>query len=389
MRIGILATFPDPRLPGGSIAGYRRISQLVQLLSPLHAIRLYVVAKSRWKPTVPCCDSITVLVASHLPGQWFRLVATFLRHRHDVDVWIAYNPSKVMLPLLLLRCLGIPVVIDYCDKQAAIDHWKGGLRSRIYLGFQLAIERLLLRSIRAFMVISDRLRDEVLEVNPKAQCLLYRGTLVPSNVIEPGIELSRTCQYVLYLGTLYDFNGPGVLIRALARIADIVPDLRLLLVGPGPEQERSLLQALAVQQSVADQVEFHSGLSDAQVFGLLRLVDMLALPYLEHPRNRFNFPTKLIEYLWAGKAILASRVGDIPQVLKDSQHILLPPGDVEEWASAMQNLCSDEELRNCLGRESVMLYQEQFSPGVARKTIDAFLTSIYTRRTRSTEVCSQ
>mgnify|MGYP001110332947 CR=1 FL=1 len=389
MRIGALATFPDPKQPGAAISGYRRISQLVQVLSPLHTIRLYVVAKSRWKPTVPGCDSVTVLVASHLPGQWLKLVAVFLRSRHDVDVWIAYNPSKVMLPLLLLHCLGIPVVIDYCDKQAVIDHWIGGFRSRIYLSFQLAVERLLLRTIRAFIVISDRLKDEVLEVNPKAQCLLYRGTFVPPNVTEPGIELSRPCQYVLYLGTLYDFNGPGVLIRALARIANTVPGLRLLIVGPGPERERLRLQALAVQENVADRVEFHSGLSDAQVFGLLRRVDIVALPYLEHPRNQFNFPTKLIEYLWAGKPVLASRVGEIPQVLKDSQHILLTPGDVEEWASAMRDLCSDEELRNCLGRESVILYQEQFSPDVARKTIDAFLTSIYARCTRSMEACSQ
>ena len=146
---------------------------------------------------------------------------------------------------------------------------------------------------------------------------------------------------------------------------------------------------MAVRENIADRVEFHSGLGDAEVFGLLKRVDMLALPYLEHPRNRFNFPTKLIEYLWAGKPILASRVGDIPQVLDDSQGLLLTPGDVGEWASAMRKLCDDEELRNCLGRESVILYQKQFSPDVVRKTIDSFLTGVHTRRTRSTKACSQ
>jgi len=376
MRIGILATFPDPKRPEASTAGYRRISQLIQILSPLHTIRLYVVARSLWRPIVPGCESTTVLAAPHLPGQWLKIVATFLRTRHDIDVWIAYNPSKVMLPVLLLHYLRIPVVIDYCDKQAVVDHWRGGLRSRIYLSFQLVIERLLLRKIKAFIVISDRLKEEVLRVNPGAQCLLYRGAFVPSDTAEPEIELFHTYQYVLYSGAFYEFNGLEVLIRALARIADVVPDLRLLMIGPGPERERLRLQALAKQENVADRVEFYSGLSDAQVFDLLRRVDILALPYLDHPRNRFNFPTKLIEYLWVGKPILASRVGDIPQVLRQ---VLLTPGSVEEWANAMRTLCDDEELCKRLGRESERLYQERFSPEAVRKSVNDFLTSVCAR----------
>mgnify|MGYP001088130271 CR=1 FL=1 len=389
MRIGILATFPNPQWRGASVAGYRRVSQLVRVLEPLHTTRLYVVAKTPWQPTVPGCHSIEVLTASHLVLQWLKLAGILLRHRRDIDIWIAYNPSKVMLPIMLLRCLDVPVVIDYCDKQASIDHWKGRLRSRIYLSFQLVVERLLLRSIKAFLVISDRLREEVLRVNPRARCLPYRGTFAPSSVTEPGIELSPTCQYVLYLGTLYDFNGPGILIRPLARITPTAPDLRLLVVGPGPEQERLRLQALAARKGVADRVEFYSGVDDPQVFGLLRRVDILALPYLEHRRNRFNFPTKLIEYLWAARPILVSRVGDIPRVLDGSAAILLAPGDVEAWAAAVQNLYDHKELRDRLGRGSETLYQERFSPEAAREILDGFLTSVQAHSTRSTEASCQ
>lgn len=379
MRIGILASFRNPEQPGAwaSIAGYRRTSQLVQVLSPLHEIHLYVIAKNPWEPEVPGCSSITVVVSPHLLGQWLKLIAAFVSSRHEIDLWIAYNPSKGKLPILLPHYLGIPVVVDYCDKQAAIDHWKGGVRSRIYLGFLSVVERLLLRRIKAFIVISNRLRNEVLRVNPEARCLLYRGSFDPPSIAEPGIELSETCQYILYLGSLYEFNGPGLLIQALARIADSVPALCLLMVGPGPEQERLRLRALAAQENVTDRVGFHSGLSDAQVCGLLRHVDMLAVPYLDHPRNRFNFPTKLIEYLWAEKPVLASRVGDIPQVLGDGQGILLAPGDVEEWACAMRNLSTHAELRACLGRQSLILFQEQFSPDSVRGLIDEFLTSVY------------
>jgi len=381
MRIGILASFgnPEQRGPWASIAGYRRVSQLVQVLSPLHEIHLYVIAKRPWEPVVPGCSSITVVANPHLLGQWLKLIAVFVRRRHEIDLWIAYNPSKGKLPILLPRYLGIPVVVDYCDKQAAIDHWKGGVRSRIYLGFLSVVERLLLRRIKAFFVISNRLKNEVLRVNPEARCLLYRGTLEPCDVTEAGVELSPTFQYTLYLGALYDFNGPGVLIRALGRIAHAVPDLRLLLVGPGPEHERVCLQELAAQEAVAARVEFHSGLSDAEVFGLLKRVDILALPYLEHPRNRLNFPTKLIEYLWAGKPVLASRVGEVPQAVQGSQVMLLAPGNVEEWASAMHKVCSDKQLSGRLGEGSARLFRERFSPDAARRDLDDFLTMVCTQ----------
>lgn len=376
MRIGILATFPNPELPGASRAGYRRLSQLIQALSPAHTVHLFVVGKSPWHPTVPGCRSTRVLAASHLPGRWLKLIITFWLTRHGVDLWIAYNPSKTMLPLLLLRWLRIPVVVDYCDKQAAIDHWGGGVRSRVYLGLQSAVERLLLCRIGAFLVISNALRAEVLEANPQARCLLYRGTFAPPNLSEAGIELSGASCHILYLGALHGFNGPATLIKALARIARDAPALRLLIVGPGPESDRSDLQALAVEESVAHRVEFHTGLSDAQVFDVLRRVDMLAVPYLDHPRNRLNFPTKLIEYLWAAKPILASCVGEIPDVLNDEQAILLTPGEVGDWGVAMQKLYDDRGLCSRLGRNAAKLYREQFSPSVARKTVGGFLTSI-------------
>jgi glycosyltransferase involved in cell wall biosynthesis len=378
MRIGVVATFPDQKQPGAARAGYRRVSQLAGLLSPLHKVHLFVVAKHPWTLVMPGCATIEVLASSSLPGQWLRMIVTFWRHRRSIDVWIVYNPSKAMLPVLLLRWLGLPVVIDYCDKQAAIDHWGGGLRSRIYIGFQLTVERILLRRVRAFLVISNRLKERVLEVNPAAVCLLYRGTFVPPDP-DGSIELSGKHRHVLYLGTLYDFNGPAVLIRALARIAASAPALRLVLVSPGPEADRHRLQELAAEEGVADRVEFHLDLDDAQVFGLLKRVDVLAVPYLEHPRNRFNFPTKLIEYLWAGKPILASRVGEIPDVLVGRQAMLVAPGEVDEWARAMQELYADRDLSDDLGKNARRLYQEQFAPWVARETINKLLTGLVAR----------
>jgi glycosyltransferase involved in cell wall biosynthesis len=379
MRIGIVASFRNPDEPRGwaSIAGYRRVSQLVRLLTPRHEVEVYVLAKRPWSPVVPGSVSTSVLAAPSVLGQWLQLALTLFRQRSRVNLWIAYNPTLSKLPVAAAaRLLSAPVVIDYCDKQAAIDHWGRSVRSRIYLCAQLKAERLLLRSSGAFLVISGRLRDELLNVNPRARWLLYRGAFVPREIGDPGLKLLPSCRYILYLGSLYDFNGPSVLVKALSRASASDSCLRLLLVGPGPQEEWQALQALADREGVADRLEFHRGLSDAQVFGLLKQADILALPYLDASRNRFNFPTKLVEYLWASRPILASRVGDIGEVLRAAPDMLLPPGDVEAWASAMLWLSSDGMARLRLAGEAAQIYREQFAPEQVAQTVSGFLEDI-------------
>lgn len=382
MRIGFVASFRDPNQADGwsSVAGYRRVAQLIQLLAPMHSIDLYVLGKRHWQPEVAGCTSISVLAAPSLAGQWLKLVRTYARGRRGTDLWVVYNPSLVQLPALLARSLcGMRIVIDYCDKQGLLDHRTSNIGSHIYLAAQRAAERLLVRHVEAFLVISTRLCDEVARVNPRARCLLYRGAFAPESVGEAPIELSPRSRYLLYLGSLYDFNGPDVLVRATRAAAQSHPNLQLLLVGPGPEEGRQRLLDLAREEGVGDRVQILGGLSDAQVFGLLREVDVLALPYLEHPRNRFNFPTKLFEYLWAGRPVIASRLGEMEQVLGDGKALLVPPGDVQAWASAIDSVLSDEGLRESLVAQSGATYSNQFAPDIVRRQVNDFLVSVCSR----------
>jgi glycosyltransferase involved in cell wall biosynthesis len=83
--------------------------------------------------------------------------------------------------------------------------------------------------------------------------------------------------------------------------------------------------------------------------------DVLLMPYEEHIEVSsggdtvdFASPMKVFEYLAAGRAILASDLPVIREILNESNSVLLPPGDVDSWAGAMETLMSDPGQRNWL-----------------------------------------
>jgi glycosyltransferase involved in cell wall biosynthesis len=85
---------------------------------------------------------------------------------------------------------------------------------------------------------------------------------------------------------------------------------------------------------------------------LLDACDILVSPHVPLPGgvDFFGSPTKLFEYMAAGKAIVASRLGQIAEALTDGETALLvEPGDAAELAAALVRLAEAPELREALG----------------------------------------
>jgi glycosyltransferase involved in cell wall biosynthesis len=85
---------------------------------------------------------------------------------------------------------------------------------------------------------------------------------------------------------------------------------------------------------------------------LLDACDVLVSPHvpLADGSDFFGSPTKLFEYMAMGKAIVASRLGQIGDVLTDDETaIMVEPGNAQQLADAMIRLCSSRELRARLG----------------------------------------
>ena len=152
-----------------------------------------------------------------------------------------------------------------------------------------------------------------------------------------------------YAGHLYAWKGVDVLLHALA----LVPGARGLIVG-GHEKEPDLerVKALAGSLGIADRVTFTGLVEPAAVPDHLARAMVLVLP---NPASaistHFTSPLKLFEYMAAGRAIVASNLPSIREVLRDNeQALLVAAGDAEALSAAIRRLLEDRPLAERLAR---------------------------------------
>jgi len=140
---------------------------------------------------------------------------------------------------------------------------------------------------------------------------------------------------LLAAGRMVPKKGFDVLLRAL-KCNDGKQKMRLNLIGDGPEHSK--LESLARELGLQDQVAF-LGLQDhAFVVRAMQSSCMVVVPSREEP-----FGLVALEAMAAGKPVVATRVGGLPEVLQDADAILVEPNDPEALAAAIINMLAQLE----------------------------------------------
>jgi len=153
-----------------------------------------------------------------------------------------------------------------------------------------------------------------------------------------------------YTGHLY----PGRGMELMLGLAERHPDLRFVWAGGEPEAVRSWREEIEQR-----------GLSNLSLLGFVpneklplyqAACDILLLPHEQHVSAssggdiaRFTSPMKLFEYLAAGRAIMASDLPVLREVLSEQVAVIVPPEDIEAWSGALTGLSRDSERRETLG----------------------------------------
>jgi glycosyltransferase involved in cell wall biosynthesis len=153
----------------------------------------------------------------------------------------------------------------------------------------------------------------------------------------PGVRL------VLALGRLVEKKGFGTLVEAAAGLSG----LRVAIAGAGDLRE-SLSRRI---EERAAPVGLLGPLDRTEVADALAAADVVAVPsVIDRAGNVDGLPNVLLEAMAAGRAVVASRVAGIPDVITDGvDGLLVPPGDVGALRAALARLAGDDALRARLG----------------------------------------
>jgi glycogen(starch) synthase len=266
------------------------------------------------------------------------------RPARPVDVVHAHQGEDLAtLPLARLaarrhRC---PLVVTvHCSVGHTLTG--GGLRARLLRALGGAIERSALRRADAVVVLTHRTAaalapdgvpaDRVSTIPSGFDPQLFAGDLPD---VFPGVGRPR----IGYVGRLAPQKRADRLVEAFGRMRE---PAFLVVVGDGPDRER--VHALAAAGPSADRITLTGFVEHTAVPAVLASLDVLVLPSAYEEMG-----SVLTEALASGLPVVASDVGGIPEVVHDGvTGLLVPPGDVDALAAALDRLAADPGLRTRL-----------------------------------------
>jgi glycosyltransferase involved in cell wall biosynthesis len=138
--------------------------------------------------------------------------------------------------------------------------------------------------------------------------------------------------FVLGIGRFVPQKGFDVLIDAFGRAAEAHPEVHLVLAGDGPE--RAALEARAATNPAADRIVFVGGVPAERAFSLFRGALGFVLSSRHEPQG-----IVVVEAMAAGTPVIATRVGGVPETVRDGENGLLVEGDdVDSMAKGLSEL---------------------------------------------------
>ncbi len=244
------------------------------------------------------------------------------------DIIHAHSPVLNALPAIHAgRRHGIPVVYEIRAfwEDAAASHGsttEGSLRYRL----TRALETRAIRRADAVCTICEGLRADI-----AARGISEDKVTVIANAVDPSefaantprddalaAELGLDGKTVLgFLGSFYGYEGLHLLVAAMPRLLAADPNIRLLLVGGGPEDAALREQAAALPDP--DAVIFTGRVHHSEVQRYYSLVDLLVYPRVNIRLTDIVTPLKPLEAMAQNKIMVASDVGGHKELIRDGE----------------------------------------------------------------------
>lgn len=291
------------------------------------------------------------------------------RRRYDL-IYVFSIPNILVRAAALPRRTGARVYLDVRDPMPEFFRSKYGLppEHRLVRAL-LAEERLACRYATHVVTVHDGMKELLLRTGVPAEHISVVVNAPDPRFfrpLSPRVRRDPDDRTILYAGTVANRYGLDLLVRAVARLRDEIPQLRLRIVGDGDAV--GALRQLATELSVGDRVSFDGPVPLDQVPSIATSAWIGAQPHRDDPLMRFTLSTKVLEWCSLGLPVICSRTDAMTRAFTDAELSFVVPGDLDDLCRAILDAHPDPDAlasRASRARAAV----QRFDWGRERRTL--------------------
>jgi glycosyltransferase involved in cell wall biosynthesis len=235
---------------------------------------------------------------------------------------------------------------------ATCHNWTGESRAvRMYE----AMDRLALRLFDRTVAVSAEVAGRLQASGTPARKIVTIQNGIDTALFQPRCGRPHNPFTVGFVGRIAHGKGVAELLTAAREVLTTHPGIRFVLAGDGPlmSEMQNLARSLGIHRST----DFLGRQEDMP--SAYASLDALVLPSFNE-----GMPMCLLEGMSAGLPVIATRVGDVPRIVRDGvTGILIEPGDTDALAAAIRKVIDDARLREEMAGYARKLIEEEYSAG--------------------------
>jgi glycosyltransferase involved in cell wall biosynthesis len=375
LKVLMIGTYPlEPGVMRGGVES--ATSALVQALSERDDIDSVTVLRFHQGEASTTYRRAAPNVHIHyLRGQsrWRMITGSFLDVRKARRLIAEVNPDVVhgqeigLNSDIAARCSPNCVVTVHGITYVESRLYDPGLRNRLRVRLVRNLARRVLRRAKVVISISKYDAAELSGMIRGTRVSIANPTAAEFFALPPS---APTAPRLLFAGALIPLKNALGIVNAFARVRRSVPDARLALIGPQPDAVYAkVIRDRVSSLDLTDNIDIVGSVDNARMLHEIATARAVVLFSRQE-----NAPTIIAQAMAAGKPVVASRVGGVPEMVDDGvTGFLVESEDEVTLADRLARVLVDEPLCERMGRAGHGVAQTRFRPEtVAEMTVQAY-----------------
>jgi glycosyltransferase involved in cell wall biosynthesis len=279
------------------------------------------------------------------------------RRRFDI-VQVNTLPDFLVFAALVPRMLGASVMVDLHEPTLELYETKyGDKASRFVRRILVRIERQAIGFAHHAFTVNETIRQRFIDRGSAGGKISVIRNVPAEDIFAPAEDRKAGGSHFLVLthGTLQSRYGQDILIRALVRLRESIPDIRLRIVGGGETEPG--LRRLAHDLECSDAVEITGIVPIRKIRDHLIEADVGVVPLVKSPFSELCQPNKLFEYIALKVPVVAARVSAIEESFDETCVWFFEAGDEEDLIRVIRELYQNPVKRRIMTEHAYERYQ--------------------------------